>query len=137
MTAWSFLAPLWRTLTRRRREASSFEAARSLLVRLGLTPGILRQVVEAGPLHPHFHYRHFSKPKKDGGRREIVEPDARLKRLQQEIIAGYFEAEQTHSAAVAYQKGKSIADHVWAHAGAAVLVTADVRDFFPSTRAAR
>ena len=32
---------------------------------------------------------------------------------------------------------KSIADHVWPHAGAECLITADVQDFFPSTSAGR
>jgi len=78
-----------------------------------------------------------TRPKKDGGRREIAEPDAPLKRVQYQIIARYFKGERPHAAAVAYQKGKSTADHVWAHAGAEVVVTADVQDFFPSTRADR
>ena len=90
-------------------------------------------VLASGSLHPHFHYRHFSKPKKDGGRREIVEPDANLKRLQRELMARYFEGEQPHPAAIAYRRNKSIANHVWPHAGAEWLITADVADFFPAT----
>lgn len=31
----------------------------------------------------------------------------------------------------------SIADHVWTHAGAEILITADVEEFFPSTLAQR
>jgi hypothetical protein len=108
-----------------------------LLAPLGLTPQALREVAETGTLWPHFHYQRYRKPKKGGGWRDIAEPDERLKRLQREIVARYFRAEQSHPAAVAYQKGKSTADHVWAHAGAAVVVTADVRDFFPSTAAHR
>jgi len=143
VTAPSLLAGLWQTLTRGRPSergagGSSFETDwADLLVRLGLPPRALRDVVEADSLHPHFHYRHYAQPKKDGGRREIAEPDAALKRVQQEIIARWFTAEQPHPSAVAYQKGKSTADHVWAHAGAEVVVTADVRDFFPSTSAWR
>src|SRR5262249_32356894 len=41
------------------------------------------------------------------------------------------------AAAVAYQVGKSTADHVWVHAGAEVIVVADIQDFFPNTRAER
>jgi hypothetical protein len=97
----------------------------------------MRDVVQANSLHPHFRYRHYRKPKKDGGWRDIDEPDAALKRVQHEIIRRYFQAERPHAAAVAYQKGKSTVNHVWAHAGAAVIVTADVQDFFPSTGADR
>ena len=45
--------------------------------------------------------------------------------------------ESPHPAAVAYRKKRSIADHVWPHAGAELLVTADVADFFPATAAGR
>jgi hypothetical protein len=108
-----------------------------LLAQLGLPPGVFHDVVAAGSLHPHFHYRHFTKPKKGGGRREIAEPDARLKHIQREIIARHFFAERPHPAAVAYRKKRSIAHHVWPHAGAELVVTADVEDFFPATSAAR
>jgi hypothetical protein len=91
----------------------------------------------AGSLHPHFHYRRFTKPKKGGGLREIAEPDVKLKRVQREIVANHFGAEDPHPAAVAYCRKKSIADHVWPHAGAEVLVTADLEDFFPATHARR
>jgi hypothetical protein len=108
-----------------------------LLAELGLPRRAFADVVAAGSLHPHFHYRYFSRPKKDGGRREIVEPDVKLKRVQRAIITHFFASEQPHPAAVAYRPKKSIADHVWPHAGAEVLITADVQDFFPSTTAGR
>jgi hypothetical protein len=84
-------------------------------------------------LHPHFHYRHFYKPKRNGGRREITAPDVKLKRLQQEIIGRYFRKNKPHPAALAYRRGKSTADHAWAHAGAEILISADIQDFFPNT----
>jgi hypothetical protein len=108
-----------------------------LLVELGLPANVFEDLVAAGSLHPHFHYRHFSRPKKDGGRREIVEPDVKLKRVQRAILSHFLTAEQPHPAAVAYRRRKSIADHVWPHAGAEILITADVQDFFPSTAAGR
>lgn len=142
---WPIFAPLRRTLAggrsappRSTGAAPALEADwDAILARVGLPPGVLRDVLASGSLHPHFRYRRFDRPKRDGGRRAIAEPDPRLKRLQHEIAARYFAAEQPHPVAVAYQKGKSTANHVWAHAGAAVIVTADVRDFFPSTGADR
>jgi hypothetical protein len=113
----------------------AFEARwASLLAALGLPPTALRDVVEADSLHPHFHYRHFTKKKRDGGQREIAAPDSKLKCLQQEIVRRHFTAIPVHPAATAYRKGQSTADHAWAHAGAAILITADVQDFFPSTK---
>jgi hypothetical protein len=138
MNAWSVFAPLWHALTTPRTSAFSFEDDwAGLLVRVGLAPSVFRDVVETNSLHPHFHYRHFSKRKKDGRLREIAEPDVQLKRIQHEIITRYFNAEQPHAAALAYRVGKSIADHAWTHAGAELLVSADIQDFFPSTRQAR
>jgi RNA-directed DNA polymerase len=124
----------------RSRHAGPFPFERdwaTLLAQLGLPPSALRDVVEADSLHPHFHYRHFTKPKKASGRREIAAPDVKLKRVQHEIIARYFRDQQPHSAAVAYRKEKSTADHAWPHAGAEILITADVQDFFPNTQAWR
>jgi hypothetical protein len=147
MTPLAVLAPLVRALTGRRDAARTRVRAApaltldsewdELLAQLGLPAHAFHDVLAAGSLHPHFHYRHFTKPKKDGGRREIVEPDSKLKQVQHAIIARYFEDEQPHSAAIAYRKKKSIAHHVWSHAGAELLITADIEDFFPATAAGR
>jgi hypothetical protein len=143
---WSIFAALKRTLSRGRsvptphaaESAFSFEANWApLLANLKLPPHAIREVVTSGSLGPHFRYHRFHKPKKNGKPREISEPDARLKRIQHEIIARYFASEQIHPAAVAYQRGKSTADHIWMHAGSEVIVVADIQDFFPNTRAAR
>ena len=143
---WSIFTPLWRTLSGGRSApapevgdtALSFESdPTGLILQLDIPPNALRDIVASGSLHPHFHYRRFHKRKRDGRPRELAEPDARLKRLQYEIVARSFGSEPSHPAAVAYQKGKSTANHVWAHAGAEILVTADIRDFFPNTRADR
>jgi hypothetical protein len=108
-----------------------------LPARLGLPTNVVRQVLGEGSLHPHFRYRLFSKPKKGGGLRAIVEPDPRLKQVQRAVIAHFFKVERPHPAAVAYREKRSVADHVWPHAGAEVLVAADVADFFPATQAWR
>ena len=140
MTLRAVFAPLFRALAGRRDDPETVLPGRewaALLVELGLPPDTFQKALSSGSLHPHFHYRHFARPKKDGGTRSIHEPDAALKRIQREIVARLFAPEQCHPAAVAFQRKKSIADHVWPHAGAAVLITADIRDFFPTTGAAR
>lgn len=108
-----------------------------MLAQLGLPPTTFEDVLATRSLHPHFHYRHFTVPKKHGGHREICEPDSKLKQIQRQILAVYLDAEVPHSAAMAYRPRRSIADHVWPHAGADVLITADVQDFFPNTTADR
>jgi hypothetical protein len=147
MTPFAVFTPLLRALTGGRygaRTSARAVPARAvgsewgdLLAQLGLPETAFQDVAKKGSLHPHFHYRHFTRPKKDGGQREIVESDAKLKRIQHEIIARYFTEEQPHPAAVAYRKKKSIANHVWPHAEAELIITADVADFFPATTAAR
>ena len=146
MTPLAVLAPLFRALTGKRDAARTLVRVpaltldskwNDLLAQLSLPAHAFHDVLATGSLHPHFHYRHFTKPKKDGGRREIVEPDSKLKQVQHAILTRYFEDEQPHSAAVAYRKKKSIANHVWPHAGAELLITADIEDFFPATTAGR
>jgi hypothetical protein len=110
---------------------------RPLLVQLGVPANVFREVLARSSLHPHFQYRRFSRPKKDGTLRQIAEPDVQLKRIQREIIARCLRAEQPHAVAIAYRPKRSVAHHVWGHAGAEVLITADVADFFPATSAGR
>jgi hypothetical protein len=130
--------PLLRALTGGRFPTQSGPATTGVspLAISHLTSQAFADLLKTGSLYPHFHYRPFTRPKKDGTRREIVEPDARLKRVQREIVTRYLQ-EEPHDAAIAYRRKKSVADHVWAHADADWLVTADVQDFFPSTSAGR
>jgi hypothetical protein len=144
MNPLAVFAPLLRTLTGRRAAARSTartltltREGSDLLVQLGLPRSTFEDLVASGSLHPHFRYRHFTKPKKDGGTRDIFEPDVQLKRIQCAIIARYFTDEQPHPASLAYRKKKSIADHVWPHTGAEWLLIADIEDFFPATHAGR
>lgn len=137
MSLRSFLASF---LARAQEPAGPFpfeESWARLLDFLRLPASALRDVLANDSLHPHFHYRYFSKPKREGGRRTISAPDTKLKRVQQEIMRRFFKEQDAHPAAVAYRKKRSTADHVWAHTGADLIVTADVQDFFPSTRADR
>jgi hypothetical protein len=94
-------------------------------------------VPAAGSHQPHSRNPRSPNKTPAGRRRDRAEPHPNHTRLQYEIIARYFALERPHPAAVAYQVGKSTANHVWAHAGAEVIVVADVQDFFPNTRAER
>jgi RNA-directed DNA polymerase len=84
-------------------------------------------------LRGHFHYRRFTKQKTDGSLREILEPDFRLKSIQHSILKQYLNRALVHPAAVGFRRKHSIADHVWSHVGARIIITADIKDFFPST----
>lgn len=140
MSLRAVFAPLLRALGGRGEDPGPVLAGKGwadLLAELEIPSETFREILRAGSLHPHFHYRHFTRPKKTGGTRSIHEPDAALERIQREVVARHFVSEQAHPAATAYQHGKSIAHHVWPHADAELLITADVQDFFSSTKAGR
>lgn len=95
------------------------------------------ELLKRGQIEPLFHYRHLTKHKREGGIRHLYEPDALLKQTQQRLLQSFIKPVTPHPACTAYRRGYSIADHVWPHAGARVIITADLRDFFPSTRTDR
>lgn len=129
----NLLARLFRTFTKPAVPTGPLAEAESLL---GLPAGAFAGVLASGSLRPLFGYREYKKPKRHGGTRAIAEPDERLKRVQRWIAERYLQ-DAPHAAATAYRPGRSIAHHVWPHAGAAWVVAADVEEFFPSTQEGR
>ncbi len=101
------------------------------------TQKIINHMLTHNRLHKRMTYRHFTKPKKDGTDRHLVEPNPLLRAIQLEILKSRLSEHQPHPAAMGFIKKKSIADHVWAHAGAEIIITADIQDFFPNTRTDR
>ncbi len=104
---------------------------------LGLSESMIQTLLAGGPLPPRFRYRHFKVKKRDGSARQIVEPGPDLKEVQRILLKKFLNRQSTHPAAMGFRKGLSIADHAWMHAGAAIIITADIEDFFPSTRRER
>jgi hypothetical protein len=110
---------------------------------LGLTPGELdwfadcqgREArVPAGPLR-HYAYRWVTKR---GGRRRLIEmPKRRLKAIQRRLLHDLFDRIPPHDAAHAYRRGRSVRSYAAPHTGKAIVLRFDLRDFFPSVRAAR
>lgn len=135
---WPIFAALGRTLARNGAAPLPVETEWAApLLQLGLSIEEVRALAATDSLAPHFTYTRYRRPKASGGWREIAEPDPRLKAIQKQLVRRYLQSERTHTVAVAYQAGKCTRDHVHPHLGAAVIVTADVKDFFPSTRAGR
>lgn len=104
----------------------------TLLMQLGLDATLALRLLAPGVPPPSFRYRHFSVPKRDGSQRELVEPGPRLKSVQRAINALLHEI-PVHPAAMGFRRGVSIVDHARVHAGAALIITADIQEFFPST----
>lgn len=95
------------------------------------------ELLQRGRISPTFRYRHFTQRKADGSKRHLAEPDPILKYVQKRINRSYLRSAPIHRCAVGYRRKMSIADHVWPHAGARLIITADIQDFFPSTSAGR
>jgi hypothetical protein len=114
---------------RSRRQTKPRFGVDELARRLGLEPAELRSVRAS--------YREFEIPKRSGGSRRILAPDAATKQLQRRILARLLARLPAHPAVHGYERGRSIATNASAHEQAAVVLKLDIRDFFGATKAAR
>ena len=77
-------------------------------------------------------YRTFSVPKKSSGYRIINEPLPSLKEIQRWILDEILNQIPSHSVAKGFSKGQSIRDNAKFHRGQTIVLTLDVKNFFPS-----
>ena len=78
------------------------------------------------------HYSRFAIPKKRGGTRVISSPKRRLRVAQNWLLAHVLTPLPVHDAAAAFRPSLSVVDNAARHAGRAVVVRLDLKDFFPS-----
>ncbi|MBX2853114.1 MAG: reverse transcriptase family protein [Phycisphaeraceae bacterium] len=78
-------------------------------------------------------YRLASISKKRGGRRRLDIPDHKTKTLQRTILRKLLRNLKTHSCAMGFDPGISIAHNAAVHTGQAVVIKLDIKDFFPAT----
>jgi len=83
------------------------------------------------------HYTRFAIPKKSGGTRTISSPKQSLRTAQTWILENILVRLEVHDAAMAFREGRSILDNARRHTAKAVVVKADLKDFFPSIRFSR
>ncbi len=83
----------------------------------------------------HYHYKVLAKP--SGGIRLIESPKSRLKDLQRQILIQILEKIPPHPTVHGFVKRRSIKTFVAPHVAQQVVLRMDLRDFFPSFRAAR
>lgn len=82
-------------------------------------------------------YRTFTIPKRSGGTRRIDAPDRELSNLQRRVLRRLLARLRAHPNATGFERGCSIVTNAVLHAGKAVVVRMDVKEFFPTTRARR
>ena len=83
---------------------------------------------------PEFFYRSFQVPKKSGGERTINEPLPSLKEIQRWILEEILNQYPVSGYAKAYIRNRSIKDNAHFHVNQKLVLTIDVKDFFPSLR---
>lgn len=79
----------------------------------------------------HF-YRHFTIQKANGEMRDIYEPLPDLKYIQHWILTNILEKIPVSPYAKAFVKKKGVKENARFHRGQTVVVTMDIKDFFPS-----
>jgi hypothetical protein len=97
--------------------------------RLGLPIQALRAV------QPTYH--RFEIAKRSGGTRVIQAPSADLKHIQRLILRRLLTRLKAHPCVTGFERGHSIATNAQFHAGQAIVVRFDIREFFTSTSEAR
>lgn len=76
------------------------------------------------------HYHPVVIPKKSGGRRKLLVPDALLRTIQRNLLHHVLEEFQISEFTCAYKKGTSIVDNARPHVGAELVLKLDIQDFF-------
>ena len=94
----------------------------------------LERGTRAGPLR---RYDYTWRPKRDGSSRLIEIPRPGLKACQRRLLAGLIGSIPPHPAAHGYCPGRSVRTFAEPHAGQALVLKLDLRDFFPTVTGAR
>lgn len=102
-----------------------------LAAALEVRPEDLRQLVATA----EERYRVWPLATRPGKRRFIQAPDAALKLVQERLLRSILYALPPREPAHGFVPGRSIVTNAAAHVGRAWVWTADIRDFFPSTKA--
>jgi RNA-directed DNA polymerase len=82
-------------------------------------------------------YREFELPKRSGGVRRIAAPEDELKQFQRRILRRLLARLRVHRAVTGFQRGQSFVTNARLHEGRAVVISLDIKDFFPSISARR
>lgn len=93
--------------------------------------------LDAAANAPDNFYRKYWIPKKSGGRRKITEPLPSLKEIQRWILDNILYRLEPSKYAKAFVPGRSIKSNARFHRNQPMVLSLDIKDFFPSTNAAK
>ena len=82
-------------------------------------------------------YHTFTRRKRSGEIRFLHVPDPELKEVQHRLLRHVFRLLPVHRAAKGFVRNRSIVNHAYPHIGKRYVLTCDIADFFPSTKAER
>ena len=78
------------------------------------------------------HYKNYTIPKRNGGRRAVSQPSPELKVLQYWVVNRFIKRLPVSECSFAYTKGNSIKKHALMHVDSKFIFHADIEDFFPT-----
>lgn len=107
--------------------------AEELAAAIGIDVGRLQWLCYHRTVSAVDHYNRFTIPKRSGGCRPIASPKKSLRKAQRWVFEHIVEKLVPNMAVtMAFRAGVSIVDNARLHAGRAVVMRIDIRDFFPS-----
>ena len=113
-------------------ELPNLDRPAALALALGLSVAELRWLAYHRDAATSIHYRRFTIPKRDGSPRAIWAPLPKLKAAQRWILREIVEHLPVHGASHGFLTGRSILTNAQAHVGARIVLTVDLKDFFPT-----
>lgn len=84
--------------------------------------------------HSDKFYKTYTIPKKSGGTRQISHPSKKLKGLQAWILRDILCRLKVSRSCKGFEPHTSTVDNVMPHLGANIVLTLDLKDFFPSVK---
>ena len=78
------------------------------------------------------HYKNFTIPKRNGGRRAVSQPSPELKVLQYWVVNRLINRLPVSECSFAYTKGNSIKKHALMHVDSKFIFHTDIENFFPT-----
>ena len=99
---------------------------------LGIEVPRLRWLAFHGDATERSHYVRFEVPKRSGGIRVLSAPHAELKAVQKKIHTDLIAKIPLDDTAHGFAKGRSVVTNATKHVARDVIVTLDIKDFFPT-----